>query len=153
MSIAVGLPAPDFTLPADSGTVSLAQLRGKNVVLYFYPKDDTSGCTTEAKAFKDDIDAYAAHNAVVIGVSKDSVASHVKFKTKYGLPFALGSDEDGAVVEAYGVWKEKSMYGKTYMGIERTTVLIDAQGVVRAVWNKVKVADHSAAVLEALKTL
>lgn len=153
MSVAVGLSAPDFTLATDSGSVSLNQLRGKNIVLYFYPKDDTSGCTTEAKAFKEDLAAYAKLNAVIIGVSKDSVASHIKFKAKYELPFALGADEDGVVVEAYGVWKEKSMYGRTYMGIERATVLIDDKGIVRNIWNKVKVAGHSAAVLAALAAL
>lgn len=153
MSVAVGLPAPDFTLATDAGSISLAQLQGKNVVLYFYPKDDTSGCTSEAKAFKEDLDAYSKLNAVIIGVSKDSVASHIKFKTKYDLPFALGADEDGTVVEAYGVWKQKSMYGRTYMGIERTTVLIDGQGIVRTIWNKVKVTGHSAAVLAALAAL
>lgn len=153
MSIAVGQPAPDFTLPADQGTIALSQFKGKNVVLYFYPKDDTSGCTTEAKAFRDDIDAYGRLNAVIVGVSKDSVASHVKFKAKHGLPFPLVSDEAGQMVEAYGVWKEKSMYGRSYMGIERTTVLIDAQGIVRRIWNKVKVAGHSAEVIEALRAL
>ncbi len=153
MSIAVGQPAPDFTLPADQGTLSLAQLKGRNVILYFYPKDDTSGCTTEAKAFRDDIETYGQLNATIVGVSKDSVASHVKFKAKHCLPFPLVSDEAGQMVEAYGVWKEKSMYGRSYMGIERTTVLIDAQGIVRNIWNKVKVAGHSAEVIEALRAL
>jgi peroxiredoxin Q/BCP len=153
-AVTVGAPAPDFDLPAPSGErAALKALRGKTVVLYFYPKDDTSGCTSEAKAFSDLGPAFAAAGAVVIGVSKDSVASHEKFKKKYDLALLLGSDETGAVVEAYGSWIEKSMYGRTYMGIDRSTFLIDAEGVVRQIWRKVKVAGHADAVLAAAKGL
>jgi peroxiredoxin Q/BCP len=149
-----GKPAPDFTLPTDgAGTVSLAALKGRKVVLYFYPKDDTSGCTKEAIAFNGLRPAFAAAGAEIIGVSPDSVASHDKFKKKHGLEFPLGSDESKAMLQAYGVWVEKSMYGKTYMGIERTTVLIDAKGTVARVWNKVKVEGHADEVLAAAKAL
>ncbi len=149
-----GKPAPDFTLPTDgAGTVSLAALRGRKVVLYFYPKDDTSGCTKEAIAFNGLRPAFAAAGAEIIGVSPDSVASHDKFKKKHGLEFPLGSDESKAMLEAYGVWVEKSMYGKKYMGIERTTVLIDAKGAIARVWNKVKVEGHAEEVLAAAKAL
>ena len=150
MPLDIGDPAPDFALPADGGgTVALRDLRGRKVVLYFYPKDDTSGCTAEACAFRDSSPQIAASGAVVIGVSKDGVASHDRFKSKYGLPFALLSDGDGTVCEAYGVWVEKSMYGRKYMGIERATFLIDEQGVIRQVWRKVKVPGHVDAVLQA----
>ncbi len=153
MSLTVGQAAPAFAMPTDSGSVSLDGLKGKRVVLYFYPKDDTSGCTSEAQGFKDDIALFAAANTVIIGVSKDSVASHVKFKAKYDLPFALASDEDGAVCTAYDVWKEKSNYGRKYMGIERSTFLIDETGAIRAVWTKVKVTGHTKAVLKAVQEL
>ena len=156
MSTAIneGDAAPAFTLETDSGeTLSLADLKGKKVVLYFYPKDDTPGCTKEAIAFTEDMAKFKRAGATVIGVSKDSVAKHRKFKDKHGLKVALGADESGEVVESYGVWVEKSMYGKKYMGIERSTFLIDADGVVRTVWRKVKVPGHSAAVLEAVKAL
>lgn len=154
MSVDVGQPAPDVSLPADGGgQMSLTDLRGKAVVLYFYPKDDTSGCTKEAVAFKDAIHDFEAAGAVIVGVSKDPVAKHDTFKAKYELPFILASDADGDVCERYGVWKQKSMYGKTYMGIERTTVLIDRDGVVRKVWPKVKVPGHADAVLEAVRAL
>ena len=153
MSVTIGQTAPDFSMPTDSGTVSLAGLKGKKAVLYFYPKDDTSGCTSEAQGFKEDHAAFAELGVVIVGISKDSVASHVKFKAKYALPFALASDEDGAMCEAYGVWKEKSMYGRKYMGIERTTVLIDENGTVLIVWPKVKVTGHSKAVLKAVQDL
>ena len=154
LALVPGQPAPAFSLPADGGsTVSLAGLKGKAVVLYFYPKDDTSGCTKEAIAFNGLRDAFAKAGAVIVGVSADSVASHDKFKAKYGLAFPLVSDEAKAMLEAYGVWVEKSMYGKKYMGIERTTVLIDAAGKVARVWPKVKVPDHAAEVLEAAKAL
>ncbi|WP_316977939.1 thioredoxin-dependent thiol peroxidase [Shumkonia mesophila] len=150
MPLDIGDTAPDFALPADGGgTVALKDLRGRKVVLYFYPKDDTSGCTAEACAFRDSSPQIAAAGAVVIGVSKDGVASHDRFKSKYGLPFALLSDGDGTVCEAYGVWVEKSMYGRKYMGIERATFLIDEQGVIRQVWRKVKVPGHVDAVLQA----
>ena len=154
MSIAVGDKAPDFTLPTDGGgEVSLKKLRGQNVVLYFYPKDDTSGCTAEACGFRDAFPKFGKVDAAVIGISKDSVASHDKFKKKYELPFTLASDTEGDVLERYGVWVEKSMYGRKYMGIERATFLIDAKGVVRNVWHKVKVPGHVEAVLAAVKEL
>ena len=153
MSVTIGQPAPAFAMPTDSGSVSLADLKGKKVVLYFYPKDDTSGCTSEAQGFKEDYHHFIQSNTVIIGVSKDSVSSHIRFKTKYDLPFALASDEDGAVCAAYDVWKEKSNYGRKYMGIERTTVLIDENGVVLHVWNKVKVTGHTKAVLKMIQDL
>ena len=154
MAIEVGDKAPSFTLPADGGgKVSLKGLKGKPVVLYFYPKDDTPGCTKEAQGFALDHRKFAKKGAAVVGVSKDSVARHDKFKSKYELPFALASDADGEVCLAYGVWKEKSLYGRKFMGIERTTFLIDAKGVVRRVWRKVKVNGHSAEVLEAVADL
>jgi thioredoxin-dependent peroxiredoxin len=154
MSVAIGEKAPDFNLPTDGGgTVALAKLAGKKVVLYFYPKDDTSGCTAEACGFRDALPDYSGTGAVVIGVSKDTVASHDKFKTKHGLPFILASDGDGAVCEKYGVWVEKSMYGRKYMGIERATFLIDGTGVVRGLWRKVKVPGHVAEVLKAARVL
>ncbi len=150
---AVGTAAPAFTMPTDSGgEISLAALKGKKVVLYFYPKDDTSGCTKEACAFRDALPDFTGIDAVVIGVSKDSAASHDKFKKKYELTFPLASDTSG-VCEAYGVWVEKSMYGKKYMGIERATFLIDASGKIAKVWNKVKVDGHAAEVLAAAKAL
>jgi thioredoxin-dependent peroxiredoxin len=154
MSIEIGDKAPDFTLPTDgNGKVSLAKLRGQKVVLYFYPKDDTSGCTAEACGFRDSLPKFDKVEAAVIGVSRDSVASHDKFKKKHDLPFTLAADEDGTVCERYGVWVEKSMYGRKYMGIERATFLIDEKGVVRGVWRKVKVPGHVEAVLAAAKAL
>ena len=123
------------------------------MVLYFYPKDDTSGCTAEACAFRDQLPDFSKLKATVIGVSRDSTASHDEFKTKYKLPFPLAADEDGKVCEAYGVWAEKSMYGRKYMGIERATFLIDGKGTLRGVWRKVKVPGHVEAVLEAAKAL
>jgi len=154
MPLNVGDPAPDFALPADGGgTVALRDLRGRKVVLYFYPKDDTSGCTAEACAFRDASPHFAEAGAVVIGISKDGVASHDRFKAKHGLPFALLSDGDGAVCEAYGVWVEKSMYGRKYMGIERVTFLIDEDGVIRRTWRKVKVPGHVDAVLKEAATV
>ncbi len=154
MNLSIGAPAPDFTLPTDGGgNVSLSALRGKKVVLYFYPKDDTSGCTKEACGFRDAMPEFDGVDAVILGVSKDPVKSHDKFKAKYELPFTLASDHGTDVCESYGVWVEKSMYGKTYMGIERSTVLIDETGVVRQIWRKVKVPGHVEAVLEAVRTL
>ena len=154
MSVQPGDKAPDFTMPTDgNGKVALAQLRGKPVVLYFYPKDDTSGCTAEACGFRDSFPDYGGAGAVVIGISKDSVASHDKFKKKHELPFILASDTGGEVCEKYGVWVEKSMYGRKYMGIERATFLIDGKGVVRGVWHKVKVPGHVAEVLKGARTL
>ena len=150
MALQVGDRAPDFTMETDGGgSVSLSHLKGRKVVLYFYPKDDTSGCTKEACAFRDLMPEFNAVNAVVIGVSKDSVASHDKFKAKHGLPFQLACDADGKVCEDYGVWVEKSMYGRKYMGIERATFFIDEDGLVREIWRKVKVPGHVDAVIEA----
>jgi peroxiredoxin Q/BCP len=154
MSLKVGDKAPDFTLPSDGGgKVSLKAHRGKAVVLYFYPKDDTSGCTAEACAFRDALPDFSKIKAAVIGISRDSVASHDKFKTKYSLPFPLVSDEEGKVCEAYGTWVEKSMYGRKYMGIERATFLIDGKGTIRHIWRKVKVPGHAEEVLEAAQAL
>jgi peroxiredoxin Q/BCP len=154
MSVELGNKAPDFTLPTDgNGSVTLSKLKGKKVVLYFYPKDDTSGCTAEACGFRDSFPDYGGTGAVVIGISKDSVASHDKFKKKHALPFTLASDEDGKVCEKYGVWVEKSMYGRKYMGIDRSTYLIDKDGVVRGAWRKVKVPGHVGEVLKAVQAL
>ena len=150
----VGHSAPDFTLPRDGGgDVTLSSLRPKAVVLYFYPKDDTSGCTAEAQAFTEHAAAFEAAGAVVVGVSKDSVKSHDKFVSKYGLGVILASDEGSDVCERYGVWVEKSMYGKKYMGIERSTFLIDGAGQIRNVWRKVKVPGHAEEVLAAVRAL
>lgn len=149
-----GSMAPETTLPRDGGEiVSLGDLRGRKVVLYFYPKDDTSGCTSEAKEFSALAAEFAAMNTVVIGVSKDSVKSHDKFLAKHGLDVMLLSDAEGDVAERYGVWAEKSMYGRAYMGIERATFLIDADGKVAQIWRKVKVPGHAAAVLEAVHAM
>jgi peroxiredoxin len=149
-----GSPAPDFDLPADGGgRARLKDHAGRTVVLYFYPKDDTSGCTKEAADFTDQAQAFAAAGAVVIGVSKDSVASHEKFKAKYGLAPALASDADGAMIQSYGAWVQKSMYGRSYMGVDRSTFVIDGQGVIRRVWRKVKVPGHVAEVLKAVREL
>lgn len=154
MSVEIGSPAPDFTLPADGGaSVTLSAFRGRPVILYFYPKDDTSGCTKEACGFRDLFPDFSSADAVVIGVSKDGVKSHDKFKEKYQLPFPLVADEDTTLAQAYGVWVEKSMYGRKYMGMDRATFLIDQEGVVRQVWRKVKVTGHVEAVLKALKAL
>jgi thioredoxin-dependent peroxiredoxin len=150
MTLQAGAAAPDFTLPTDgSGSVTLSSLKGQQVILYFYPKDDTTGCTAEACGFRDAEASFRGAKTKVIGISKDSVARHDKFKKKYELPFTLASDEHGHVCEDYGVWKEKSMYGRTYMGIERTTFLIGADGKIKRVWNKVKVNGHVAEVLKA----
>ena len=149
-----GQPAPDFTLPRDGGgTLTLSALRPKKVVLYFYPKDDTSGCTRQALGFTETADEFAAAGAQVIGVSRDSVDKHDKFIAKHGLQVPLASDVDGAVCESYGVWVEKSMYGKKYMGIERATFLVDADGTIARIWRKVKVPGHVAEVLEAARAL
>lgn len=146
--------APDFDLPADGGRrIALSLLKGKPVVLYFYPKDNTSGCTAEALAFSKDARGFAQAGAVVVGVSKDSVASHDRFKAKYALALDLAADEDTKTAEAYGVWVEKSMYGRRYMGMERATFLIDGKGKIRQVWRKVKVPGHSTEVLGAVKAL
>ena len=151
-TLKVGDVAPDFTLPTDGGgTFTLSRMRGKKVVLYFYPKDDTTGCTKEACAFRDSDSDFANFGAVIVGVSKDSVSSHEKFKKKYSLPFILVSDEKGDACERYGVWVEKSMYGRKYMGIERTTFLIDEKGVIKAMWPKVAVMGHIEQVLTAAR--
>ena len=150
----VGDKAPNFTLPADGGRpVSLSGLKGKSVVLYFYPKDDTSGCTAEAIAFSKDLKKFEAQGAVVIGISKDSAASHDKFKAKHGLSVLLGADEDTKTAQAYGVWVEKSMYGRRYMGMERATYLIDGAGIIRRIWRKVRVPGHSTEVLAAMQAM
>ncbi len=150
----VGQPAPEFTLPDQNGReVSLASLRGKPVVLYFYPKDDTSGCTAEACAFRDARDLYRKAGAEVVGVSPDPVKSHAKFVEKHQLNFTLLADEGSVVCGLYGVWKEKSMYGKKYMGVERTTFVIDKSGAIARIFPKVKVNGHVDAVLEAVEAL
>lgn len=149
-----GAKAPAFSLATDGGgTMALKDLKGRPVVLYFYPKDDTPGCTTEARDFSALAPAFQKAGAVVIGVSKDSIARHDKFKVKHDLAVVLGSDPDGTVIERYGVWVPKKLYGRDYMGIDRATFLIDAQGVIRHVWRKVKVKGHAESVLAALKAL
>jgi peroxiredoxin Q/BCP len=149
--LALGSKAPAFRLPSDAGSpVALKDLKGRPVVLYFYPKDDTTGCTTEACGFRDSWRAVQATGAVVLGVSPDGVASHQKFKKKYELPFTLLADEDHAVAEAYGAWGEKSMYGRKYFGVLRTTYIIDARGSIARVFEKVKPRGHAAEVLAAL---
>jgi Peroxiredoxin len=154
MSVEEGKKAPDFSAATDGGKkLKLSDLRGKPVVLYFYPKDDTSGCTAEACGFRDNAAAFKKLKAQVVGVSKDSVASHDKFKKKYSLTFPLVSDADGKICAKYGTWVEKSLYGRKYMGIERATFLIDKEGTVAKVWHKVKVAGHVDEVAEALKAL
>lgn len=146
--------APNFNMPTDGGaSVDLSALKGKNVVLYFYPKDDTPGCTTEAIDFSTLIAEFDAANTVIIGVSKDTVAKHDKFKAKHELKVMLGSDEDGGVLEAYGVWVLKKLYGREYMGIERATFLINADGQIANIWRKVKVKGHAQAVLDAVHAL
>jgi peroxiredoxin Q/BCP len=152
--LTVGDLAPDFTLPTDSGDdLTLSSLRGRPVVLFFYPKDDTSGCTTEACEFRDLFPRFDASRAVVLGMSPDPVASHRKFKARYELPYPLVADTGKVALQAYGVWKEKSMYGKKYMGVERTTVVIDAEGRVARVFEKVKPAGHAAEVMAAVDAL
>ncbi len=154
MTVNTGDRAPDFDLPTDgNGSLSMKDLKGRKVALYFYPKDDTSGCTREAEAFRDAKRKFDRAKTTIIGVSRDNVARHDKFKAKYSLPFALVSDAETALCKAYGVWVEKSMYGRKYMGIERATFLIDEKGVIREIWRKVKVAVHAEAVLDAAKSL
>lgn len=154
MSLEVGDKAPNFNLPTDGGgSISLKDLKGETVILYFYPKDDTPGCTKEACGFRDALPDFSKAKAKVIGVSKDPVKKHDKFKDKYDLTFPLASDEDGAVCEDYGAWVEKSMYGRKYMGIDRSTFLIDGKGVIRGIWRKVKVPGHVDEVLKAAQEL
>jgi len=154
MSIAEGSPAPDFSLPASGGrTVSLQSLKGKPFVLYFYPRADTPGCTKEACAFQEALPQLGKIGVEVIGVSKDKMAPIEKFAAKYNLSFPLASDPDAKTIEAYGAWQEKSMYGKKYMGIERSTVLVDKTGNIAKIWPKVKVEGHAAEVLKAVQAL
>ena len=148
-----GDKAPDFDLPTDTGRVSLSGLKGNNIVLYFYPKDDTAGCTSEALQFSSEVEEFQKLGAVIVGVSKDSVASHAKFRAKHDLTIELAADPLGDVVEAYGAWVEKSMYGRKYMGVDRSTFLIDREGVIREVWRKVKVPGHIKAVMNAAKAI
>jgi peroxiredoxin Q/BCP len=150
----VGDGAPDFHLPTDrDGDLRLSDFAGCILVLYFYPKDDTSGCTSEAIAFSKAASEFDALSAVVVGVSKDSVKKHAKFRQKHDLTVKLGADESGETVERYGVWVEKSMYGRKYMGIERATFLIDAEGLIRKIWRKVSVTGHVEDVLAAVRSL
>ena len=151
--LVAGSKAPDFDLPTDTGRVSLAALKGKTVVLVFYPKDDTPGCTTESIGFSQAKAEFEKAWAVVIGVSKDTAAKHGKFRAKHGLTVELGSDADSDVIERYGAWQEKSLYGRKYMGIDRSTFLIDGRGVIQHVWRKVKVAGHVEDVLAAARAL
>jgi peroxiredoxin Q/BCP len=149
----IGDRAPDFDLPTDTGRVSLSAFKGKTVVLFFYPKDDTPGCTTENIEFSAAKPDFDAAGAVLVGVSKDSATKHGKFRAKHGLTVELGSDADSDVIERYGAWVQKSLYGREYMGIDRSTWLIDGEGVIRAIWRKVKVKGHAAQVLAAAKAL
>lgn len=152
--ISIGEAAPDFTAQGSRGEeITLSALRGKKVVLYFYPKDMTSGCTTEACDFRDHHEEFTAADTVIIGVSKDPMGSHHKFIEKYQLPFVLVSDPELTLIQAYGVWKEKNMYGKKTMGVERTTILIDEQGIIWKIYPKVKVKGHVDQVLQDLKTI
>ena len=154
MAIHEGAPAPAIELQTDAGeTFRLADLKGKNVVVYFYPKADTPGCTTEACDFRDHVTKFEKADTVIVGVSPDATKAQAKFKTKYGLPFTLLADVDHAAADAFGVWVEKSMYGKKYMGVERSTFLIDKSGKVAKAFHKVKVAGHAEQVLEALQSL
>lgn len=142
--LSTGDPSPSFALPSDEGTtVSLDDYAGRRLLVYFYPKDDTPGCTTQACDFRDDLSAFAELGVEIVGISPDSVASHAKFKAKYDLNFPLLADEDHGVAEAFGVWKEKSMYGRRFMGIERSTFLIDGEGRIEATWRKVKAKQHA----------
>lgn len=153
MSIDVGSQAPDFTAATNDGEISISDLKGQVVVLFFYPKDNTPGCTKEACGFRDVRGELEAKGVKVFGVSKDSLKSHARFTEKFDLNFPLISDPDLEILQAYGAWAEKKMYGKTFLGVIRTTVLIDGEGVVRQIWRKVKVAGHVDAVLEAIEAL
>jgi peroxiredoxin Q/BCP len=153
LTLKIGDSAPAFSLKNDEGeTISSKSLKGQTVVIYFYPKDMTSGCTQESCDFRDLFSKFKKQGVVVLGVSKDSVESHVKFKEKYSLPFSLLSDSDGKMCDAYGVWKEKSMYGKKYMGIERTTFVLSPEGKIVGIYEKVKVTDHAEAVLQNIRS-
>ena len=153
-TLTVGRKVPDFALPSTGGgNWKLSAARGSKLVIYFYPKDNTSGCTQEGVAFSDLYKAFRKEGAVVVGVSPDSIASHEKFKSKMGFPFELLADEEKKACELFGVWKEKSMYGRKYMGVERSTFLIDEQGVLQREWRKVKVPGHADAVLDAVRDL
>ncbi|HBA35149.1 MAG TPA: thioredoxin-dependent thiol peroxidase [Gammaproteobacteria bacterium] len=153
-NIEIGHQAPEFTLPATGGqTINLSDFRGKNVVIYFYPKDSTPGCTTESQDFRDGYDAFTQEHTVILGISRDSIKSHERFKEKQALPFELLSDEDETVCNLFEVLKMKNMYGKQFMGIERSTFLIDASGTFREIWRKVKVKGHVEAVLAAVQTI
>ena len=154
MSLAVGDKAPDFTIATDGGgTFCLSEMMGHNVIIYFYPKDDTPGCTKEACEFRDSLPDFSNSSSKIIGISKDTVAKHDKFKSKYELSFTLGADLEGDVCEVYGTWVEKSMYGRQYMGIERATFLVDKEGVLQGIWRKVKVKGHVEEVLGAVQNL
>lgn len=154
MTMETGATAPDARLPTDGGgDLALKDLKGKAVILYFYPKDDTSGCTAEAQAFESLRKRFEKAGAAIVGISRDPVQSHDKFKAKYGLGFPLMADVDGKLCQAYGTWVEKSMYGRKYMGIERATFLIDARGKIRNIWRKVKVPGHAEEVLAATEAL
>lgn len=154
ISLAEGSKAPDFKLPTHQGkTISLATLQGKKAILYFYPKADTSGCTKEACAFEENLNAFNQLNIPIIGISRDPIDKLIRFAEKYKLTFPLASDEEGHMTEAYGVWVEKSMYGRKYMGIERTTFLIDEEGKIVKIWHKVKVTGHVEAILKTLREI
>ena len=154
MALKPGDKAPSFKLATDGGgNISLASLKGQPLVLYFYPKDDTAGCAREAVGFSENLKKFERLGVIVVGVSKDSVASHDRFKTKYKLKLTLASDPEIEVAQAYGVWGEKSLYGRKYMGMERATFLIDARGVIREIWRKVRVSGHVEAVLDAAESL
>jgi peroxiredoxin Q/BCP len=154
MSLNIGDPAPDFTLSSDlqNRSITLSQLRGKNVILYFYPKDNTPGCTKESCDFRDHLPNFKKLDAEVFGISRDNAKSHVKFREKYSLPFDLLIDENGDVCETYGVINKKSLFGKTFLGIQRSTFLIDENGIIRAIWRKVKVPGHVEQVLNELNS-
>jgi len=153
MTLEIGTQAPAFDLPTDGGgTLSLASMKGKKVVLYFYPKDMTPGCTTESQDFRDRLKEFEAAGCVIVGASKDSVARHDKFVAKHNLPFRLVSDEEGTLCEDYGVWQKKKLYGREFMGIVRTTFLIDEKGKIVHIWDKVRVKEHVDAVLETVQS-
>ena len=154
MSLKVGDRAPDFSVPTDiESNISLSNFKGKKAVIFFYPRDNTPGCTKECVQFSEAIDEFASAGTVVIGTSKDSIKSHVNFRQKHNLQIYLASDSTGSMVAAYGVWVEKQNYGRKYMGIERSTFLVDESGIIRRIWRKVRVANHVDDVLEAIKSM